>query len=106
VAAEARVLFERRQPRQEHAARLAFVASQGQRTLQHVARRQHAQLIAQLPRAAAAVEHRDDGIEAKPRVRLQPAKQARQPGASAEASDVQLAQSHWPLIVRAFGVRP
>ena len=61
VAAEPRVL-ERRQPRQQHAPRLARVARQRQRALEDVARRQHAELVAQTARAAAAVEHRDDGV--------------------------------------------
>ena len=65
VAAEPRVL-EHRQPRQQHAPRLALVARQRQRALQHVARRQHAELVAQLPRAPAAVEHRHDGVQRQP----------------------------------------
>ena len=65
VAAELGVL-ERRQPRQQHAARFARVARQRQRALQDVARRQHAELVAQLPGAAAAVEHRDDGVQVQP----------------------------------------
>jgi len=40
--------IERRQARQQHAARLTFVARQGERTLQHVTRRQDAELVAQL----------------------------------------------------------
>ena len=75
MPAEPRV-FERRQPRQQHAARFAFVARQRERTAQDVARRQHAQLVAQLAGAAAAVEHRDDGVERQPRVALQTAEQA------------------------------
>ena len=90
---EPRVL-EHRQPRQQHAPRLALVARQRERALQHVARRQHAQLVAQLPGAPAAVEHRDDGVDVQPRVRLQAAEQARQAGAAAEAPDVQRPQLH------------
>ena len=67
VAAEPRVL-ERRQPRQQHAPRLARVARERQRALEDVAGRQHAELVAQLPGAAAAVEHRDDGVEVQPRI--------------------------------------
>ena len=94
VAGQAVVLLERRQPRQQHAARFAFVARQRERALQHVARRQHAQLVAQLPGAAAAVEHRDDGVQVEPGIGLQAAEQTRQSGAAAEAADVQLAQMH------------
>ena len=93
VAAELGVL-ERRQARQQHAPRFAGVARQRQRALQDVAGRQHAELVAQLSGAAAAVEHRDDGVEVQPRVLLQAAEQARQSGAAAEAADVQLAQTH------------
>ena len=63
VAGEPGVMLERRQARQEHAPRLAFVARQRQRALQHVAGRQHAELVAELARTAAAVEHRDHGVE-------------------------------------------
>ena len=89
-----RCVFERRQPRQQHAARLALVARQRQRALQHVARRQHAELVAQHARAPAAVEHRDDGVDGEPRVGLQSAEQTRQSGAAAEAADVEGAQLH------------
>ena len=91
---QAVVLLERRQARQQHAARFALVARERERALQHVARRQHAELVAQLTGAAAAVEHRDDGVELQPGIGLEPAEQARQPGAAAEAADVQLAQLH------------
>ena len=50
VSAQARML-ERREPRQQHAAGLAFVARQRQRALQHVARRQHAELVAAADRS-------------------------------------------------------
>ena len=56
-------VLERRQPREQHAPRLARVARQRERALEDVARRQHAELVAQLPGAAAAVEHRDDGVQ-------------------------------------------
>ena len=92
--AEPIVLLERRQPRQQHAPRLALVARQRQRALEHVAGRQHAELVAQLTRAAAAVEHRDHRVEAEPRVVLEAAEQARQAGAAADTPDVQLAESH------------
>ena len=42
VPGQAIVLLERRQPREQHAARLAFVAGERERALEHVARRQHA----------------------------------------------------------------
>ena len=93
VPGQPRVL-ERRQPRQQDAPRLGFVARQRQRALEHVARRQHAELVAQHAAAAAAVEHRDDGVQPQPRVALQAAEQAGQPGAAAEAADVELAELH------------
>ena len=65
VPAEPRVL-ERRQARQQHPPRLALVARQRQRALEDVARRQHAEFVAQLARTAAAVEHRDDGVDVQP----------------------------------------
>ena len=71
VSGEARVL-ERRQPREQHAARLGFVAGQRQRALEHVAGRQHAQLVAQDAAAAAAVEHGDDGVQPQPGLRFSP----------------------------------
>ena len=91
-----RRVLERRQPRQQHAPRLGLVARQRQRALQHVARRQHAELVAQHAAAAAAVEHRDHGVEPQPRVALQAAQQAGQTGAAAEAADVELAELHVP----------
>ena len=93
VAAEPRVL-ERRQPREQHAARLAFVARQRQRAPQHVAGRQHAELVAQLAGAAARVEHRHDGVEAQPGIAFQTAEQARQAGAAAETAKVDFTKSH------------
>ena len=71
MAAEARVL-ECRQPRQQHTPRLARVARQRQRAFEDVARRQHAQFVAQLPRAAAAVEHRDDCVQMQPGLCFKP----------------------------------
>jgi hypothetical protein len=91
VAAKTSVLLERRQAREKNAPRLAFVARQGEGAFQHVAGRQHAQLVAQLAGAAAAVEHGDDGVQPQPGVRLETAKQAGQPRAAAKAADVQLA---------------
>ena len=87
-------VLEHRQPRQQNRARLALVARQRQRALQHVARRQHAQLVAQLPRRPAAVEHGDDGVEIDPGIVLEAAEQARQAGAAAEAADLQDTQTH------------
>ena len=63
VTAKTGVMFEGRQAREQDAARLAFVSCERQRAFQHIARRQHPQLVAQLAGAAAAVEHRHDGIE-------------------------------------------
>ena len=94
VPRQLRVTAQHRQARQQHAPRLVLVRRQGQRALEHVARRQHAQLVAQLARTAAAVEHRHDRVDLQPRVALEPAQQARQPGAAAEAADVQLTESH------------
>ena len=93
VAAEPRVL-EHRQPRQQHAARLARVSRQRERALEDVARRQDAELVAQLPRAPAAVEHRHDGVDVQPGIVLQAAENARHPGAAAKAPDIQLAKTH------------
>ena len=92
VAAQPRVL-ERRQARQQDAPRFAFVARQRQRAAQHVAGRQHAQLVAQLARAAARVEHRHDGVHAQPWIAFQAAEQARQAGAAAETAKVDFAKS-------------
>src|SRR5262249_47916112 len=98
VSAEPRVL-ERRQTRQQHATGFASVAREGERALENVARRQHAELVAKLTRAAAAVEHRHDRVETEPRVVLETAEQAWQPGPTAKAADVQLAQLHARSIV-------
>ena len=92
-------VLERRQPRQQDAPRLGLVARQRQRALQHVARGQHAELVAEHAAAAAAVEHRDDGVQAQPRVALQAAQQAGQTGAAPEAADVELAELHVPGIL-------
>jgi hypothetical protein len=86
--------IDRRQPREQHAPRLTLVARERQRALEHVPRRQDAELVTQLPRASAAVEHGDDGVQVKPWVVFQPAEQAGQAGASAEASHVQLPHLH------------
>ena len=93
VARQPRVL-ERREPRQQDAARLGLVARQGQRALEDVAGRQHAELVAQHPRAAAAVEHGDDRVDLQPGVGLQAAEQARESRAATDASDLDLAQAH------------
>ena len=58
-----RRVLERRQARQQHAPRLALVPRQRQRALEDVAGRQHAELVAELARAAAAVEHGDDRVQ-------------------------------------------
>ena len=94
VTGEPVVVLDRRQSRQQDASRLPLVARERQRALEHVARRQHAELVAQLPGAAAAVEHRDDGVETKPGVGLETTEQARKTRTAAETADVQLAQLH------------
>ncbi len=55
-------MFKRGQPGQQHASSFAGVSRQCQCALQDVARRQHTELVTQLARAAAAVEHRDDSV--------------------------------------------
>ena len=87
-------MLERRQARQQHPARLAFVARQRQRAAQHVARRQHAELVAELAGAAARIEHRHYGVETQPGVAFQTAEQAGQTGAAAETAKVDFAKSH------------
>ena len=93
VSAEAAVL-QGRQPREQQPARLGLVAGEGERALQDVAGREHAELIAELARAAAVVEHRDDGVDAQPGVLLQAAEQARQARPAPETADVDRPQSH------------
>src|SRR5581483_12188956 len=93
VAAEPRVL-ERRQAREQHATRFARVPRERQRALQDVAGRQHPQFVPELTRTAAAVEHRDDGVDLQPRIVLQAAEQAGKPRAAAEAADIELAKAH------------
>ena len=88
------VLLQRGQSRQQHVACFPFVARQRERALQHVARRQHAELIAKLTGTAAAVEHRHDSAQAQPWVALEAAKQTRQTRAATHAPDVHLAKSH------------
>ena len=60
----------------------------------HVARRQHAELVAELPRAAPAVEHGHDRVQVQPGIGLQSAEQAGQTGAAPETADVEPAQFH------------
>ena len=57
-------VLEGRQARQQHAAGFRLVAGEGQRTLEHVARRQHAQLVAELAGAARPVR-RELTVEAR-----------------------------------------
>jgi len=61
MAAEPR-MFEHRQPREQHAPRLARVARQSQGAFQDVARRQDTQFVAEHAELPSAVEHRDDGV--------------------------------------------
>src|SRR5690606_11860629 len=86
--------LEHREPGQQDGAGLAFVARQRQRALQHVAGRQDAELVPQLARRSAAVEHRDDSVQIDPGVVLQAAEQTGQAGASAEAADLEHPQLH------------
>ena len=64
VCPRSRSCCEHRHAREQHAARLPLVAGQRERAPQHVARRQHAQLVAKLPRTPSAVEHRHHGVDA------------------------------------------
>ena len=73
---------------------LALARNEREGAFQDIAGRQHAELVAQLTRAAAAVEHGDDCVDAEPGIVLQAAEQARQPGAAAEAADVERLQAH------------
>ena len=98
MTAEAAVL-QHRQPRQQQRAGLALVARQRQRALEDVARRQHAELVAQLTGRAAGVEHRHDRVQIDPRVVLQPAEQAGQSRAATEAPDSQDAHPHAGILL-------
>ena len=51
------------------------------------------------PRAAAAVEHRHDGVQPQPGIALQTAQQAGQAGAATKAADVELTHLHRSEIV-------
>ena len=93
VAREARML-ERRQTRQEHAACFPLVARHRQRAAQHVAGRQHTELVAELTGAAAAVEHGDDGVQREPGVGFESAEQAGEARAAPETPDIDTAQFH------------
>ena len=93
VPGQARI--DRRHARQQHASRLGLVAGERKGAFQHVAGRQHAKFVAQLPGAAAAVEHGDDRVEAEPGILLQPAERAGKPRPTPEAPDVQLPHPHW-----------
>src|SRR5207245_10741886 len=91
VSAKLRVL-QRRQAREQHPARFPRIAGERERTLENVAGRKDAELVAQLTRTAAAVEHGNDGVQAQPRVLLQPAQQTREARAAAAATAVRLAE--------------
>src|SRR5438552_11949585 len=93
MSAEPRVL-ERRQARQQDLPRLARVARERQRALEDVTRRQHAELVAELSRTAAAVEHRHDRRDVEPGVVLEAAEEAWQTGPAAEAADVHSPKTH------------
>ena len=107
VPGQAVVMFQRRQARQQHPPCFPFVPRERQRDFQDVPGRQHAQLIAKLAGAAAAVEHRDDRVQREPGIGFEPAEQAGEAGAAAHAADVQLLKLH--LLVLSFptaGTRP
>ena len=55
---------------------------------------QHAELVAELTGAAAAVEHRDDGVQREPGIGLEATEQAGKSGAAAETPDIDPAQLH------------
>ena len=78
VAAEPRVLERRAAATSSTRRASASLRASASAHLQDVARRQHAELVAQLAGAAAAVEHRDDRVDPQPGVRLQAAEQARE----------------------------
>src|SRR5262245_55310410 len=94
MTAKPRRMIHRRQTGQEHAASFARITRECERTLEHVARWQHAELVAKNAGTASAVEHRHHGVRVDPRIRFQSSKQARQTGASAEATHSHLAQTH------------
>jgi len=94
VPGELRVAREHRQAREEHAARFGFVRRERKRALEDIAGRQHPQLVPQLARTSAAVEHRDDGVDLEPGIALEAAKQARESRAAAETPDIEISQSH------------
>src|SRR4029450_8354370 len=72
----------------------AGIAGERECALEHIARRQHAELVTKDAGAAAAVKHGHDSVRLYPRVGFQSAEQARQTGASAKATHSHLAQTH------------
>jgi hypothetical protein len=84
-------VFQGRQPGEQDLPSFALVARKRQGASQDVARRQHAELVAQLTGAAATVEHRHDGVETQPGIDLEARQHARQASASSEAADVEVA---------------
>jgi hypothetical protein len=94
VARQPLMMLERGQAREQHSSRLPLIPRESQRALQHVAGRQHPQLVAQLTRAPAAVEHGHDSVEGEPGIRLEAAEQAGKAGSTADAANVQLAKMH------------
>jgi hypothetical protein len=83
-----------RQARQQDLPRFALVAREREGTLEDVTRRQHAQLVAQLPRRPPAVEHGDDGVEIDPGNALEAAEETGKAGSAAEAADPESSQTH------------
>ena len=99
------LVLERGQPRKQHAPRLGLVARERQGALEDIARRQHAELVAQHARAAAAVEHGDDRVQPEPGIALQTAEKTGESGAAPEAGDLDLSELHSRHIVDAAGTK-
>src|SRR5262249_22243760 len=99
VAAETSV-FECGQTREQDAASLACISRQGQRAFEDVTGRQHAELVAQLPRTPATVEHRDDCVELQPGIVLESSEEARQAGATAKAPHPHMSQLHRHILLK------
>ena len=87
VAGE-RAVLEHRQAREQDLARLALVARERQRAPQHVARRQHAKLVAQLAGDPPLSNIVTTAFEVEPGIVLESAQQARQSGPAAETADL------------------
>ena len=86
--------FQHRQAREKNRARFRFVAGEREGAFQNIARWQDPKLIAQHAGRSTAVEHRHDGVQFKPGIGFQPAKQTRQSGPTAETADLEGAKAH------------